>query len=163
MTQRKEPAGVRKSVIAATILLLLVGAGARTSGKENRHDVLGITVGMSHAAARAQLEKVGRKVREDRKQQEIWEVNDPRFSHVIVGFTKGFGQLRYVTGKARPDGKRLRYSDVGDIKNARRVVTTGNYEYTWAVPARDGLPAYVVVARGTDPDYLLYYSIKKMD
>ena len=59
--------------------------------------------------------------RDGRKQQETQEVKDERFSHVIVGFDKG-EKLRPGTAVAREDekAKRVRYSEIGDLKQARQ-------------------------------------------
>ncbi|MGH9902821.1 MAG: hypothetical protein ACRD68_13520, partial [Pyrinomonadaceae bacterium] len=128
-------------------------------------DALGIRIGMSQKEARGRLEKVGRLLKEERKRQEVWALDrDPHFASMILGFD-GEYRVRYVTLAARAGGAgRMRYSDVADVKGAQQTVGVNNYKYTWRVAARGGdRPGYVVVARGTDPQYLSYFSIKKIE
>ena len=151
-----------KRLVALCVLLLLVDVSIQAAGKEPPRDVLGISIGMSTEAAHSRLQKLGRLEKEERRQQEVWALQrDSDFAYLIVGFDKD--QVRYVTAKVREAGRRMRYSDVADIKSARKVIGAGNYEYIWQVAARGNRPAYLVVARGTDPNYLLYYSIKRVN
>jgi hypothetical protein len=120
---------------------------------------------MSREAVRRRLEKIGRLEKEERKQQEVWRLRrDPHYSHLIIGFNKDYTQVRYLTATAREDGgRRVRYSDVLDLKSARQTGSANNYRYTQEVAARGNQPGYVVSARGTDATYLTYYSIEKID
>jgi hypothetical protein len=137
-----------------------LGAGFE---KEPPRDILGVSIGMKAADARRRLEKLGRLEKSERKQQEVWAVHDGRFSHLIVGFSKDASEVRFITAKARPGGPRIRYSDIGDTRKAKVAVAPPNHEYSWAVTRRNGRPGYLVVARGANPDFLLYLSMKKAD
>ena len=64
---------------------------------------------------------------------------------------------------ARPNGRRMRYSDLADLKLAKQMRLLQNVQYEWQVPARGKAPGYVVMARGTDPRYLTTYSLKSVN
>lgn len=141
----------------ALLALPVLSAPAQTT----RGEILGISVGMSGAEAIARLEKLGRREKEERKQQEVWTLNDdPRFSHLIVAFSKDYGEVRYVTAKVR-EGAQVRYQDVLDLTKAKQVGARNNNKYVLEVPAAGSVPGYVLIARGADPHCLTYFSIEK--
>lgn len=138
--------------------------GALPTPPQPARDILGIRIGMSAEAARAQLQKVGRFQKEERKRHEVWEVRDPYFSHLIIQFDKA-KQVHFVTAVAREDaeGKRMRYSDVAELKKARQTgeAARNNYRYEWGLAAAGKDPKINIVAWGRDPKYLQYYSIER--
>ncbi len=76
------------------------------------------------------LNEIGKLDHEERKQQEIWALNnDPHYSHLILAFDKEKQDVRYITAKARTDGSRVLYSDVLDINNAKLITSPNNYKY----------------------------------
>jgi hypothetical protein len=153
---------VRKFV-TALLLTLLVAAVAQAKGKEPPKEILGIRVGMSQSDAHGRLRKAGRLEKEERKRQEVWALSrDRRFGHIIIGFDAD-NKVRYVTALARPDGRRVRYSDLADVGRARQLNGVKSYHYEWEVAGHDKRPAYVVMARGTDPQFLSSLSLKKLD
>jgi hypothetical protein len=147
-------------------LLLIAGVSVAAAGREikPRRDIVGLRLDMSKEDAHSRLQKIGTLQREERKRQEVWEVRDPYFSHVIVGFDQQ-SRVRFVTAVAREGGQRMRYSDVANLKKARQEgdVSINNYNYVWELAARGKQPKALVVARGRDPLYLSTYSIKKSD
>ena len=146
-------------------LLLTAGMGVAT-GRETRprRDIVGLRLDMTKEAAHSLLQKIGTLQREERKRQEVWEVRDPYFSHVIVGFDKQ-SRIRFVTAVAREGGQRMRYADVANLKKARQEgdVSANNYNYVWELSARGKETKGLVIARGHDPLYLSTYSIKRLD
>ena len=132
---------------------------------ELRRDILGISLSMPKADAQKRLQEIGKFVRDERKRQEIWEVRDERFSHVIVGFDAK-ETLRFVTAVAREDkeAKRPRYTEIGDVQKARQAGDPAikNFNYEWAVPAAEGAPEMLIIARGRDPEFLTTYSLKRI-
>lgn len=151
-----------KRGVALATLLLILAAGAQASAAEPKPEILGVRLGMSLREARARLGKLGRLEREERKQQQIWALrDDPRFAFLIVGFDKDFSRVRFITAKAREGGGRVRYADVLDLKRARQLGRAGNYSYSQRV-RRGRRGAYVVSARGTDAEYLTYYSVRSL-
>jgi hypothetical protein len=151
-------------LIVGFLLSFLLAASASAFGAEPRRDILGLRLGMSTEAAHTQLQKIGRLERNERKRQEVWEVRDRHFTHLIVGFDKA-GQVRFVTAVARENGERMRYSDVADLKKARQLgdAAINNYHYVWELAAKRKEMKSFVVARGRDPQYLTTYSIKRAD
>lgn len=151
----------RRAFIAGLILLALA-ACARERGAGG-HDVLGLRVGMSREDALRRLAQLGRKERDERKQQEVWALDDhPDYTHLLVGFNKEKTEVRYVTAVARPG--RVRYADVLDVQKARRTdAGANNHTFEQEVAADSTHPGYIVSARGTDAQHLLYYSLKRYD
>jgi hypothetical protein len=147
-------------------LLLTASISVAAAGRETRprRDIVGLRLDMSKEDAHSRLQKIGTLQREDRKRQEVWEVRDPYFSHVIVGFDKQ-SRIRFVTAVAREGGQRMRYTDVANLERARQEgdVSANNYNYVWELSARGREPKGLVMARGRDPLYLSTYSIKKLD
>lgn len=142
-------------------LLLIVGVAATVVvAATPKSDIMGISLGMSRADARARLQSMGTLEREARKRQEVWAIKDERISHLLVGYDKEL-RVRYVTAIARHGGPRIRYDEVADLKNAERVQNQGNYKLTWQVAARP--VAYLLIAHGHDPQFLDSYSIKKVE
>ena len=104
-------------------------------------------------------------MRDERKRQEIWEVRDDRFSHLIVGFDAK-EKLRYVTATAREDkeAKRVAYSEIGTLEQAHQAGDPAikNFNYEWRLSSEKGSGEALVIARGRDPEYLSTYSIKRL-
>jgi hypothetical protein len=148
------------------LLLLTVGMSVAAAGRDNgpRRDIVGLRLDMTKEDAHSRLQKIGTLQREERKRQEVWEVRDPNFSHVIVGFDKQ-SRIRFVTAVAREGGERMRYADIASLKKARQEgdVSVNNYNYIWELAAHGKEPKGLVIARGRDPEYLSTYSIKRLD
>lgn len=153
-----------KKIATLCLLSLLFAAGVSAAARSPRRDIMGIRINMSKKAAHNVLQKIGQLQREERKRQEIWEVRDDYFTHIIVGFDTEM-RVRFVTAVAREEGQRMRYSDVADISKARQAgnVTVNNYHYVWELAAQGKNPKCTVAARGRDPQFLKTYSIKRAD
>jgi hypothetical protein len=155
---------MRKLKTVCLLLFLLLGATvADAMMKGPRPEVLGIKLGMKEEAARSRLRKVAHQQKEEREnegegEQEVWTLRKhPRFDYLIIRFT-GEHRVWFVTAVPRKES-RMQYSELGDLKDARQQTDGTNYTYTWQVAARGREPGYVVVARGSDPQYLTSYSI----
>jgi hypothetical protein len=152
--------GLLSCLFAAGVL-----AAVPAPPKQPERDILGLRIGMTKEEAQVRLQKIGRLQREERKRQEVWEIRDPYFSHLIVQFDKGTKQVHFVTAVAREDAKRerMRYSDVGELKHARQKgqAAKKNYRYEWGLEAAGKDPKVNIVAWGRDPQYLQYYSIER--
>jgi len=140
-------------------LLLVVGVLVSVAAARPRPEIMGISLDMKRDAAVARLKTIGNLERETRKRQEVWAVKDARISHLLVGYDAD-NRVRYVTAIARPDGPRIRYQEVADMKSAQRSGTPGNHKFTWEIEGRRG---FILIARGHDAQYLDTYSIKKND
>lgn len=141
-------------------MLLLVGAFAVEA--KGRPEILGVSLGISREAAQAKLKTFGRLEKQERKRQEVWAVDDPRVSHILIGYDPEF-RVRYITAIARASGPRIRYDEVVDVKHAQQVNYQGNYKFTVETGARRGHFAYVTIVHGRDPQYLESYSVKRVD
>ena len=151
--------------IPAFLLLCLVAFGCSGSSKtQSGSDILGIRIGMSKEDTMRRLNEIGKLDHEERKQQEIWTLNnDPHYSHLILAFDKEKQDVRYITAKARKGGTYLRYSEVMDIKNAKFITSPNNYKYIQEVQANEKTPGFTRIASGTDPDHLTYFSLKEIN
>jgi hypothetical protein len=142
-------------------LLLFVSTLATAAAGKLRPEIMGVALGMNRDAAHARLKSIGNLEKEERKQQEVWVLRDPRISHLLVGYDDE-ARVRYVTAIARQGGPRIRYQEVADLKSAQRVENQGAHKFTWEVAEHRGQFAYVLIARGRDPQYLDSYSVKKL-
>ena len=149
----------------ALLLLCLITFGCSSSSKtQPSSDILGIRIGMSKEDTIKRLQEIGKLDREERKQQEIWTLNnDPHYSHLILAFDKEKQDVRYITAKALENGSRVRYSDVLDISKAKLVTSPNNYKYIQEVQASGPTPGYSRIASGTSADYLNYFSLKELN
>ena len=124
-------------------LLIMLACGihasscARPEAKPSR-DVFGLRLSMTKTETDARLNEIGKFARPERKRQEIWEIRDPSFSHIIIGFEKE-GQLRFVTAVARKDAaaKPVWYSEIGPLEAAEQAGTPEhkNLNYQRKLPA----------------------------
>lgn len=152
---------MRPNILTLVIGILILAYAPSASARKVNGDVLGLRTDMSRENVHRRLQKIGRLERAERGRQEVWKLEgDARFGAVLVGFDPTF-KLRYVTAIVREGGKRMRYSEVGDIKKAQPENIMGNYRYTWEIKARGKKPGYFLIALGRDPEYLTSVSIKK--
>ena len=146
------------------VVLLSHSAALRANPQEPKRDILGLHLEMTKGEAKKRLAEIGSFEREERKQQEIWQVRDPSFSHVIIGMSKE-GKLRFITAIARDDhdAKPVRYSSIGDLNQARQAgdPAINNFRFEWTLPPLNDQPEAIVVARGRDPEILRTYSLKR--
>lgn len=143
-------------------VVLGLGSLAAVAEAKPRPEIMGVALSMSREVAQARLKTIGRLEKEERKRQEVWAVNDPRISHLLVGYDTEY-RVRYITAIARNGGPRIRYQEIVDVKRAERSNTQGNYKFTVEVAARRGQFAYVTIVHGRDPQYLDSFSVKRVD
>jgi hypothetical protein len=177
-----------KKVVAGGILSLLFAANVfavapPSTQQQPQRDILGVRIGMSADEVRSQLNKIGRLDKTERKRHEVWEVRDAYFSGLIIQFDKA-NRVHFVTAVARAEAERqcilenakgksmgknakrkcMRYTDVANINKAGQKTvekTRNNYRYEWVLDASGADPKIKIVAMGSDPDYLKYYSIER--
>lgn len=151
-----------KIVVAICCLLLLAAACAKQG--EPKPEILGVRLGMSREEAHARLQAIGKLEKEERRQQEVWRLNDdPSYSHLMVAYNKDYTSVRYVTAVANEQGRRVPYAEVIDLGSARLESAQTSRTYWQELPERFGRPAFVAKAIGTDPTYLKYYSVVRSD
>ncbi len=154
-----------KKLIASTILILLVSTCILSAPLPG---ILGIKLGMKEDAVRRILGKMGKQQKEEKKEEEeeggeeeIWKLaGNPNYESLIVGFDRQHS-VRYVSVFAGKKGSNVRYSNIGSLKEAKFESNPSNYRYTWDVAAKGKTPRFLVIARGTNKDFLSSYSIKK--
>ena len=153
-----------KTLYALLLLCVITFSCSKPSKTQLSSDILGIKIGMSKEDTIKRLNEIGKLDHEERRQQEIWTLNnDPNYSHLILAFDKEKQDVRYITAKARTDGSRVLYSDVLDINNAKLITSPNNYKYTQDVQGNESIPGYSRIASGTDPNYLTYFSLKEIN
>ena len=151
-----------KILLCFALLFSLVSLSAQNTGAKTVSDIFGITLGMSQEEAKKILRKIGKLEKNESKLQEVWTlINSPSYSHLIVGFDKATKQVRFVTARMREGGKRIRYTEVLDIKKAKQTGTINNYKYIQEIPASGNMAAYKIIAMGQNADFLTYFSIEK--
>jgi hypothetical protein len=140
---------------------LLLSVAPLASARQPAPRILGLHLGMSYAQAHSRLSEIGQFKSEDEGQQ-VWILShDQRYQYAIVGFDRG-RRVRYITVLARPEGKPVSYSDVGDLANATRSGGPGNLRYTWKAHDEIGGFEYLVIAKGKNHRYLDRYAVKRL-
>jgi hypothetical protein len=149
---------MQRTVIPA---LLLLSVAPLVAARQPAPRILGLHLGMSYAQARSRLSEIGQ-FKSENEGQQVWILShDQRYQYAIVGFDRD-RQLRYITVLARPDGKPVSYSDVGDLANASRSGGPGNLRYTWKAHDKIGRFEYLVIAKGKNARYLDRYAVKRL-
>jgi hypothetical protein len=143
---------------AATVLALAATRRRPITG------VLGVRIGMGEAQAHFRLASLGfkREIENEESEAEgreavegeLWTLKSSHFRYIVVGIESG--RVVSLQAFARPGHRTLRYADIGDMEQAKRL---GFYIYEWTVAGRDGAPAVCIEARGVDPEFLGSYSI----
>jgi hypothetical protein len=152
-----------KGLLILGFLFTMILFFPHSANADVKADILGLRLGMSKEAAHKILQKIGKLDKTESKQQEVWALsNNQQFSYIIIAFNREYSEVRFITAKARENGKRVRYRDVLDLKKARQAGTTGNNNYIQEMPARGDKPGYKIIARGPDPTYLTYFSIERI-
>jgi hypothetical protein len=150
---------MRRAVLPAFLLFSIIAPFA--AARQPAPQILGLRLGMSYDQAHSRLNEIGQFKSEDEGQQ-VWTLTrDRRYQYVIIGFDRD-RQVRYVTALARPDGKPVSYSDVGNVVNATRSGGPGNLSYTWRAHDKNGGFEYLVIAKGKGQRYLDRYAVKRL-
>jgi hypothetical protein len=153
-----------RTIVTVCCPLLLLLAAACAASVQPKPEILGVRLGMSREAAHARLKEMGRFEKEERRQQEVWQLtDDPSYSHLMVAYNKDYTAVRYVTAVAKEQGRPVAYAEVIDLGGARAESTPATHTYTQETPARSGLPGFITKAIGTDPTNLKYYSVEATD
>lgn len=154
---------MKKSITSALLILLTsVGVGAATRNPGS--NVLSLRLGMEEESAHRRLRKIATQQREEKDgekegEQEVWLLRDRRLAYVVLRFDHKH-KLWFMIAVVR-QGSRVLYSELADLKSATQATDGRNYTYTWNVNRGTSEPGYVVVARGSDPNYLTSYSISR--
>ena len=145
------------------LLVFIVGTSAAlASGKKRPQDVLGLKIGMTEEAVHKHLRKFAtqqkeEKDREEEGEQEVWILNsDDRFDYVLTRFNSEH-RLIFVTVVARAN--RVRYSDIGASSEAKMATDGRNFSYRWKIDSDGKQQGYLLIARGSNAEFLTSYSL----
>jgi hypothetical protein len=137
--------------------------GATTgSSKQPPRDFFSLRIGMNEEMVRRRLHKIARQEKEEREEeeggeQEVWILKrDPRFRYLLVKFSRDHC-LNWITVVANP--KRVRYGDLANLDLATKATDGINYSYKWKVETSNQQPAFLIIARGSDVEFLTSYSV----
>jgi len=132
--------------------------------------ILGIVPGMGEEQAHHVLARLGKRIElagEDEAERasqtglerEVWRLEDRRFAWLQVTLDARH-RVRALQASVRPQGPGLRYAEIGDPGQGRRL---GYTIWEWQVAARQGRPALRVTARGADSVYAASVALAAMD
>jgi len=151
-----------KKSITSALLLLLVTSGAEAAPRRPRSAILGVRLGISEEAAHRRLRKIATQQKEEKNgeregEQEVWLLHDPRLDYLVVRFNHEH-RVSSMSVAVRKNSH-VRYRELADLNNASQATDGRNYTYTWKVNSGASQTNYVVVARGSDPNYLTSYTV----
>jgi hypothetical protein len=148
--------------ILFALVLLLVCAAAQAAPTKPSREIFGLRLGMSEEAVHKRMRKIATQQKEEREEeeggeQEVWILKkDARYNYLLTKFSHEH-RLILVTVVARPSS--IRYSDLGETNDAT-VATDGiNYSYKWKIPAQGKERAVLLIARGSNAEFLNSYSL----
>jgi hypothetical protein len=146
----------------STLLLLLVCASVQTAFAKPSREVFGLRLGMSEESVHKRMRRIATQQKEEREEeeggeQEVWILKkDARYNYLLTKFSREHS-LILVTVVAHPS--LVRYSELSETKDAT-VATDGiNYSYKWKIPAQGKERAVLLVARGSNAEFLNSYSL----
>lgn len=140
---------------------MVLNASIATAKKHPR-DVLGLKIGMTEEAVHKRLRKIAtqreeEKEREKEGEQEVWILKrDDRFDYVLTRFNREH-RLTLITVVARPN--RVRYGDIAESRDATIASDGRNFSYKWKIERDGKREGYLLIARGSSPDFLTSYSL----
>ena len=144
------------------LLMLSLFSGIRAAPAAPSRDAFGLRLGMSEEAVHKRMRKIATQQKEEREEeeggeQEVWVLKkDSRYNYLLTRFSREH-RLILITVVAHPS--RVRYSDLGDTKEAN-VATDGiNYSYKWTIPGKGKERGVLLTARGNNAEFLNSYSL----
>lgn len=123
-------------------------------------EVMGLHIGMDKADAKARLNEISEFIRNEGRNQEIWNLKDPsRFTAVAVGYRED--KIRYVTAFVDKNQatEHIAFSSVGDLQKAKAEIMEPHYRYIWDFAPSGDEQACSVIAYGDNPDFLTMYTL----
>jgi hypothetical protein len=157
----KESQMIKTRIVSSLFILVLVGAVVQAAEKPPR-EIFGLRLGMSEALVHKLLRKIASQQKEEREEeeggeQEVWILKkDSRFNYLLTRFSQDH-RLIFVTVVAHPN--RVRYADIANVDEATKATDGTNYSYKWKVEAGRKQPGYLLIARGSSPEFLTSYSL----
>jgi hypothetical protein len=159
----KEDRQVMKSyAFSMSLLFIVLVTASPVSAKKRPRDVLGLKIGMTEEALHQRLKKIATQEKEEKEkeeegEQEVWSLKkDERFDYVLTRFNREH-RLMLITVVARPN--RVKYRDIGESKDATVASDGRNFSYRWKVEKEGSRQGYLLIARGSNPEFLTSYSL----
>jgi len=153
---------VKKWVVSSLLLFAMVGAVVVSAAKEPPREFLGLRLGMNEETVHRRLRKIATQQKEEKEgeeggEQEVWIIKrDSRFNFLLTKFNSEH-RLTWITIVVHPN--RVRYTDIASLKSATKATDGRNYSYKWKVTATKQQPAFLIIARGSSPQFLTSYSV----
>jgi hypothetical protein len=153
---------LRRQAVSFLLLLTFVVTASPVSAAKSVRDVFGLKIGMSEESVRKKLKKIATQQKEEKEkeeegEQEVWSLKkDDRFDYILTRFNRDH-RLTLITVVARPN--RVRYSDIAQTKEATVASDGRNYSYRWKVERDGRQPAFLLIARGSNSEFLTSYSL----
>ena len=152
---------IHKTLFSLLFVLVLFSSTQAAPAKPSR-EAFGLRLGMSEEAVHKRMRRIATQQKEEREEeeggeQEVWVLKkDSRYNYLLTKFSREH-RLIFVTVVAHPN--RVRYSDLGETKDAT-VATDGiNYSYKWKIPGEKAERAVLLIARGSNAEFLNSYSL----
>lgn len=149
---------LRRILIASWLVLLVAGAQQHVAGKDPTREVLGLRLGMSEQSARSRLQKIATWQKPAfKKRLEVWTLShDPTYNYLVVKFKNS--QLIFVQAVVHPTAQ-VRYDDLGSLADAVTRSDGHTHAYEWKIKPRGKKAGYLLIARGSNPEFLTSYSL----
>ena len=152
---------MRKFLLLVLLVFMFVAGSAAAAQKPTR-EVFGLRLGMSEEAVHERLRKIARQQKEEKEEeeggeQEVWILRpDAKFNYLLTRFNEEH-RLILLTVVAQP--QQVRYADVASLNDATKATDGLNYSYKWKVAATKQQPAFLIIARGSEAEFLTSYSL----
>lgn len=153
---------MKRKIFLLNLLLLWTFSGIQAASAKPSREVFGLRLGMSEETVHKRMRKIATQQNEEREEeeggeQEVWILKkDARCNYLLTKFSREH-QLILVTAVAHPN--RVRYSDLGDTKDATVATDGMNYSYKWKIAAQGKERAVLLIARGSSAEFLTSYSL----
>jgi len=153
---------VKKWIVSSLLLFAMVDAVVVCAAREPPREFFGLRLGMNEETVHRRLRKIAKQQKEENEgeedgEQEVWIIKrDSRFNYLLTKFNSEH-RLTWVTIVVHPN--RVRYTDIASLKSATKATEGRNYSYKWKVTATKQQPAFLIIARGSSPQFLTSYSV----
>ncbi len=153
---------MKRKLFPISLVLLLIFSSAQAAPAQPSREAFGLRLGMREETVHKHMRRVATQQKEEREEeeggeQEVWILKkDSRYDYLLTKFSREH-RLIFVTVVAHPS--RVRYSDLGETKDATVATDGMNYSYKWKIPAQGKESAVLLIARGSSAEFLTSYSL----
>ena len=153
---------ISKRIVSSLLLFIIVAAITKAGPKKPPREVFGLTLGMTEESVHRRMRKIATQQKEEKEEeeggeQEVWILKrDTKFNYLLTKFNREH-RLMFVTAVAHPN--RVRYSDIANVDEAIKATDGINYSYKWKVEPIKQQRGYLLIARGSSPEFLTSYSL----